>query len=297
MRLALLFAPLFLAPAAFAQITPVGGTVNAFAHVVIPGCDLTDGGVGSTEASTACSLSGYAAAADSTSTLTVHSFGGIVTGSAAGGATVPGLGTSGQSNANGSSSAVHTWQLGGDTHYTLQTEISGGGVVNFGSSLPPSGILSAGFYGLAVSASIAVVAFDSMGPETVNAVPESVMGRVTFAEFGSPTLIKGQVLAGGAAQPGLLIEALDGAVIVATAFTANDGAYLLPDLGPSVRLRISDPQGIFATQFSPPVAPPATFDADLGAAVPIPPPVVGFVLVALGLTGALSVRKRRPLLR
>ena len=83
----------------------------------------------------------------------------------------PGLGTSGQSNANGSSSVVHTWQLGGDTHYTLQTEISGGGVVNFGSSLPPSGILPAGFYGLAASAMIAVVALDSMGPETVNAVP------------------------------------------------------------------------------------------------------------------------------
>lgn len=292
MRFVLLLVSLLIAPAAFAQITPLGGSVNASVNVSAQGCSQGDGGVGSTQASAACSINGYAAAAGSTATVTVHSFGGVVSGSAEGGATVPGLGSSGQSNAVATGNVAHTWQLGANTHYTLMTETSGGGAVDFGSGLPPSGILSPGFYGLLVNTHISLVALDWMGPETVIAVPESAMGRVTFAEVGSPTLILGQVLAGGAAQPGLLVEALDGGVVVASALTANDGAYLLPDLGPSVMLRISDPQGVFATQFSPLLAPPMTFDADLGATVPIPPAAVGLLLLSLGLTGALSTRKR-----
>ncbi len=70
-------------------------------------------------------------------------------------------------------------------------------------------------------------------------------------------------MADGDGIAGLLIEALDAELVVAHTFTGDDGSYLLTDLGGSVTLRISDPEGRFLTQVSDSVTPPATFNANL----------------------------------
>lgn len=113
--------------------------------------------------------------------------------------------------------------MASDTLYSLSTTISGGASASFsdGSSppLPPSGTLRPDIYELCASASALAQAQDVNGVEIVTAGPREASAWITFAPVGSPTLIRGTVLAGGAGMAGLLVEARDGGIVIASALT------------------------------------------------------------------------------
>jgi hypothetical protein len=270
MRSLVLFALLLVAaPSATAQILFQGGSFQTSVAANTPGCsDDLGGGVGVSPATASCVTGGYAAVANGAAGFSTHPNGGEVTASGEATATSVGPPSQGQSSANSTNNAGANWKLSVPTHYSLVTDISGGAFVNFSGPgvafpPPPSGILTGVDYGLNASVAVSATARDSNGAETVTAVPQAGAIVVTFAEVNSPTLIMGTVLAGGSPMPSLLIEALEGPVVVATTRTGNDSSYLLDDLPASVTLRISDPTNVFASETSSLLFPPTTFDADL----------------------------------
>ena len=153
--------------------------------------------------------------------------------------------------------------------------------------LPPSGVATASdFYTLRADAFSNALAMDSNGAETVTDGPKSASAQVTFAEVGSSTLIRGTVTSGGVGQRAFLIEALQNGLVIAIATTGDDGTYLLAGLPGTVTIRVSDPEGDLATEFSAPLAPPSTFDAELGALVPALPTALVCVLATAVLLAA-----------
>lgn len=290
---------LFLVSAspAAAQVIEQGSSLLTTANAIMPGCTDTDGGAGATEATASCSAMGYSGASSAVTTASSSTSGGEI--SAFGEASAGSIGppATQSASANATSQATITWQMLSDTHYSMSLATSGGATAQLdagGGALPASGVATPGFYTLSANASAFAQALDADGVVTVTVGPRSASARVRFAAVGSPTLILGTVSAGGIGAPGLLVEALDGAAVVASTLTGDDGSYLLPDLPGPVAIRASDPAGEFATQVSSPQTPPATFDADLAPAVPALP---GAFPAALGLAllagAALRLRARR----
>lgn len=299
--LAILFPLLTLSPVAMAQIVFQGGSFQTSVSATIPGCTDNAGAVGVSPASAFCSAGGYSAVASGAAGFSTHAQGGEVTASADAAATSTGGPPLQQSNAISTNNAGANWTLSVPTHYSLVTETSGGAFVNFsgaGVPFPPpaSGVLTGSAYGLAISTNANAIANDSNGAEIVTAIPQTGTASVTFAEVDSPTLIMGTVLAGGVPMANLVVEALDGVVVVATTRTGNDSTYLLDGIGVSVTLRLSDPSGQFAEETSPLLTPPATYDADLEVNTKVPvlggPVLVGLALV-LALVGARVAAHRR----
>ncbi len=260
---------LFLCPAlTAAQVTELGDSLLASASATMPGCTDTDGGADATEAAAACStMVGYAAAGSARASFTSSTSGGTVDAFAQASAASIGPPATQTATGAGDGQAVVSWTMGSDTLYSLSTTISGGASASFSDGmsgpLPPSGTLPPDIYELRASASALAQAQDLNGAESVTAGPREASARVTFAPVGSPTLIRGTVLAGGVGTPGLLVEALDGGTVVASTLTGDDGSYLLDGISGPVRLRISDPEGGFASLLSDPLSPPATLNADL----------------------------------
>jgi hypothetical protein len=279
---------------ATAQAVELGTSIltTANASVLPGGCSVMDGGGGSTEATASCAAMGSTAAGSAQSSLSSSTSGGSATAFAQASATSSGGPSNLTATGQGGSSALVTWEMLSNTHYSLRTTTSGTGVARLEGPgpLPPSGILSPGFYTLRAQGTALAQAQDSNGAETVTAGPHTGTADVTFASVGSLTLILGTVTSGGSGAPGLLVEAIDGGAVVASTSTGDDGSYLLPDLPCSVVLRVSDPEGILATQFSGLLVPPATFDADLSAVVPA---LSAPFAVALGLGLALCARTMR----
>ncbi len=268
MRRAAWWIPLiFFQGIASAQVTELGESRLASATATTPGCSESDGGADATAAAASCDAQGYTAAASAQASFTTSTSGGTVSASAQGVATSTGSPANQTATGSGSGQAVVSWSMASDTHYSLSITVSGGGMASFSDGisgpLPSSGILAADDYELRAGADALAQAQDINGVETVMAGPADASARVHFAVVGSGTLILGIVLADGVGTPGLLVEALDGGSVVASTLTGDDGSYLLPDLLGVVTLRISDPAGGFATQISGPLAPPATFNADL----------------------------------
>jgi hypothetical protein len=291
---------LMLPSTATALISFTGGSFQTSVDVTMPGCQDDAGDVLVSPVSVVCSAGGYSGVASAATGFSGQFDGGEVTASGEAEATSAGPPGTTRSSALSINTASADWTLTAPTHYSLMIESQGGAFVNFsgtGVPFPPpaSGVLTGTDYGLAVSVNMSAVANDLGGPTTVVATPQSITAHLTLAEVGSPTLIMGTVLAGGAAMPGLLIEALDGLVVVATTRTASDGSYLLDGIGTSVTLRLSDPGGNFATESSPLLFPPATYNADLTAIASVPA-LGGALLVGLALTltllGSRSAARR-----
>lgn len=300
----ILFA-LLLAPAALAQITFDGGSFQTEVSAGTPGC-LDDGidGVGVSPGTASCTTGGYSAVASATAGFSSQANGGEVTAAGEAEAATTGGPPLESSTAISTSTAGAAWILGAPAHYSLVIESAGGAFTNFSGMgvpfpAPPSGIVTGTNYSLNVSVNMTAAANDLSGAEIVVATPQTVTASVTFAPVGSPTLIMGTVLAGGSAMPNLLIEALDGPVVVATTQTANDGSYLLDGLPASVNIRSSDPSGAFVTETSSLLFPPATYNTDLAPITTIPalrgPFLLGLALM-LALT-AVRVSSRRAIVR
>jgi hypothetical protein len=293
----LLLSILLIPASADAQVTPQGGSFQTTASANAPGCSDNDGGLGISPAAAACvDGQGYAASAGSSAGFAQDAQGGSATVSAEASATVIGSAAHQQSTGNASGIVGMSWLVGSDVHYSLSSDVSGGGFAQLSDNmgiLPPSGVLAAGnSYGFNAGASAFANAKDVNGAETVIATPSDATAVVTFAVVGSLTLVMGTATAGGGGMAGLLVEALDGSqVVVATTLTGDDGSYLLPSIGTTVTLRISDPGARFATAVSPPLSAPATFDTDL-APIPNVPALSGAweLVLVVALLAA-----RRPL--
>lgn len=290
---------LLSAPTA-AQVTPLGGSFTSTAGANTPGCSDSDGGAGVSLATASCSdAQGYTAAGSGAAGFTQDANGGQAEASASASASSIGALPPQQSNGSGTGSASMSWFVGSNTYYSLASVSAGSSLVNFSGSmgsLPPSGILATGTYGLAVSAGANATASDVGGAQVVNATPASALGTLTFAAVGSPTLVRGTVTAAGLGRSGLLVEVLGpdrGSEGVIRTLTGDDGSYLLPFLVGAVTLRVSDPDGGFAPVISPPLTPPTVFDVDLApAAVPLTAyPLL--LIVATALVGARLLRRRR----
>ena len=300
-----------LAGSAVAQVTPTGLAIvsetAADTRDSIGGsCSDMDGGPGFTSSTSSCSdAQGETAASSAQTTATSDARGGDFAVVAQAGATaVPapgpqqafGLATAG-------ASALENWTLSSDTFYvvSLSTASDPGGPTGSASATAtfsggggaPSGLLTAGVYALQATADASALARET-GPVT-SAASGSATARVTFAPAVSSTLVRGVVTAGGLPRAGLLVEALDGPVVLDSGLSGDDGSYLLPDVTSPATIRFSDPAGNFQTFESGVVTPPAVVNADLLALPTVPALPAALVLVlALALLavarGALGRR-------
>ena len=253
-----------------AQVLELGGSLLATATAETPGCSDSEGGANATEAVASCAAQGYTAAGSAGASLTSSTSGGSASAFAEAAASSTGSSSNFTASGLGNGAAVVSWSMGSDTHYSVSISAAGGASASFsdGTSgpLPPSGVLPADIYQLRADAFASAQAQDINGAESVTDGPKEAFARVTFAVVGSSTLIRGTVLAGVVGRPGLLVEALIGETVVASALTGDDGSFLLPDLPGTVTLRISDPGDSFLTEVSNPLTPPATFITDLESA-------------------------------
>lgn len=267
---ALCVAALIVAAAARGDVFLQGDSLQTSAIVSMPGCTLSDGGANVPAAMIDCASQGYSAAASAAYTASATNAGGAVSVFAESAAGSIGGGAGQAASGSGTAIASITWQMTSSTHYSLavtQDPTPGGATVVFqtstGAALPPSGIVAAGFYDLRGDAIAFSLAEDDGGVQTVSVGPLTAAGEVSFAPVGSSSLVRGTVTAGGSAAPGLLVEALVGASIVAATTTGLDGTYLLDGLPGPVEIRVSDPALVLATQQSGVLTPPAVYDVDL----------------------------------
>jgi len=249
-----------------------------------------------TEASAACAAMGYTAVAHAETSLVASTSGGSV--SVYGEASAHATGSPSQLNASGQATSIAniTWYVSSNVHYSLSTAVQGGASASFqdsGGPLPPSGVLTTGYYTLYSNGNAYALARDINGAETVSVGPRIASAEVTFASVGSLTLIRGTVLGCGVPVQGLLVEAISGGSVVASAVTGNDGTYLLPDLPGAVDVRISDPNGVYATEVFANQTPPIVFDADLGKQVPaLPAPFAVAAALLLAWLARAALRRR-----
>ncbi len=297
---------IWLAVSAVAQITPTGLVIvsetTADTRDSIGGsCSDMDGGPGVPSSTSSCSdAQGETAASSAQTVATSDARGGDFSVVAQAGATaVPapgpqqafGLATAG-------ANALENWTLSGDTFYVvaLSTTSDPGGPTGNASATAtfsggggaPSGLLTAGTYALQATADVSALARET-GPVT-SAASGSATARVTFAPALSSTLVRGVGTAGGLPMAGLLVEALDGPVVLDSGLSGDDGSYLLPDVTSPATIRFSDPGGIFQAFESGVVTPPAVVNADLLAlpTVPALPFALAVVLVLALLVVARS---------
>ncbi len=286
----------FLASPARAEVFLQGESILTVATAQTLGCTDSDGGGGATEATAACAAFGYTAAASAQTSSSASASGGSVSVLAEGGATSVGGNGNQNASGNGTSTAVITWQMTTDTHYSVSSlalptpgNATAGLEDAVGNPLATSGVVPAGFYVLLAHTMASALAQDVNGAESVSAGPFSASAHVTFAEVGSPTLVLGTITVAGVGRPGLVVDAFVGQTIVASAITAADGSYLLPNLPGTVTLEISDPTGVLAMQTSGPLTPPQTVNVDL------PPPSVPLLSATFAgvMAGVLAAAGRR----
>lgn len=288
-----------LASGASAQVVELGGNTVASASAAVPTCSDNDGGGGATEATASCAAMGYAAAASAESSRTSSTQGGAVFARAEAEASSVGGGATLSASATGDGAANSSWTLTTDHHYSAYIDVSGGATASFNDgmvNLPPSGVLVPDTYALQANATAVALAEDDDGAVTVTAGPREATAEVTFAEVGAADLIRGTLTAGGSPVAGLEVTARVGSTIVATAFTASDGSYLLPGLPGTVTIEVVDPDGGFLTLGSGSLAPPLVFDGDLVAAtVPVGGwPFALLLGAALGAVGLVALKATRP---
>jgi hypothetical protein len=159
-------------------------------------------------------------------------------------------------------------------------------LVNFSGGSASSGLLDPGPYSL--NAGVTAAAGGSENGFLTGAASAIATVYLAFAELDSPYLVHGVLTAGGIGRPGLLVEALDGANVIDSARTGDDGSYLLSAVTTAVTLRFSDPAGGFQTIETSLMTPPATFDVNLDPAVSVPaldPTLLGVLAFALAGAG------------
>ncbi len=312
MRFFVALLTLVLALPAFAQITALGLSFQAQSSANTTdsngqNCSDQSGGVGVSAATSSCSdLEGNTAAASAQANATSDARGAdfslVAQVAATAAPPAPGV-FSAQGNASASTTALENWSLAADTFYSFAggtaSDSEGASTANvfatFSGGVTPSGQLAAGVYSLQASAS--ANAFPIETGELTGAASASASTRITFAEASSSTLIKGIVQAGGLGQPGLLVEAFDGAALIDSALTGDDGSYLLPAVTTSVTVRISDPAGNFFEVESALLTPPTTFDTNLPAATAVPSlrwPFLAVLALAMAAVLVVLPRTRRP---
>jgi hypothetical protein len=291
--------PLHAGPAR-AEVFVQGNSILTVATAFTLGCNESHGGGGATDALALCAANGYTAGAAAHTESGASASGGSVSVFAEAGATSVGGSANRTASGNGTSTAVITWQMTTDTHYavssvSLPTPANASAVFEdtLGNPLATSGVLAPGFYVLRGTTMASAFAMDVNGAESVSAGPFSASADVTFADVGSPTLVLGTITVGGLGTAGLRVDALASQTVVASAITAADGTYLLPDLPGTITLRISDPTGVVPTKTSGALSPPQTFDLDL------PPPSVPALAApfAVALGAALLVAGRKACTR
>jgi hypothetical protein len=298
MRATRLWILLFILPdLAAAQVVEIGTSLLTSASASTPGgCSMMDGGAGFTEATASCAAMGYLGDGSAASSLFSSPAGGSVSVFAVAAATSTGSPSNLTASGQGDSHALVTWQLFSSYHYSLSTSLLDSATASLSGTsgaLPASGVLTPDFYTLRADGTAFALAQDQNGAETITQGPLAASASVTFAAVGSSTLIRGSVLACGVPVQGLLIEALSGESVVASTVTGDDGSYLLPGLPGAVTLRISDPNGVYATEISASLTPPLTFDADLPKHVPaLPAPFGGLAALMLASAAYWSLRRR-----
>lgn len=293
----------FSSTPALAEVFLQGESILTLATALTLGCNESDGGAAATEATAACAAFGYTAAASAQTSSLASTSGGSVSVAAEAGATSVGGNGNQSASGNGTSTVAITWQMTADTHYSVSslvtpTPLNATAELQdaMGNPLPASGVLSPGFYVLLGHTMASALARDVNGAESTSAGPFSASGDVTFADVGSTTLVLGRITVGGLGKAGLLVEAVVGQTVVASAITAADGTYLLPNLPGAITLQVTDPAGALPTQVSGTLTPPETFDLDLPARVPVLSAPLGLALaVALIVAGrsAAAGRARR----
>lgn len=310
MRLAIVLVLLILPIPVSAQVVLQGGSfqTSSSANTTASGgatCSDPQGGVNVPMAASSCAdADGNTAAGSAQAIVFVDTQGADFSLTTSGGGAVtvgaPGPLTA-QANGGGSANAVRNWFMTNDTLYSMAVatgaDFAGHAAaasvfVGFSGGSAASGLLSSGSY--ALNANVSATAGGIETGLLTGAASASADVRLTFAEAASPTLVRGTVLAEGVGLPGLLVEAFDGATLIDSALTGDDGSYLLPGVTTSVTLRVSDPEGAFATIESGLLAPPATFDTDLSQASAVPalaPAPLG--LAAFGMAGAGWLARRR----
>lgn len=294
---ALCFLLLAVPGVAAAQVLEIGTSLLTSANAQTPGgCNVMDGGGTFTEATAACSTMGYLAAAHAESSLATSTSGGEVSVFAEASATATGSPSDLTASGIANSVASITWYAASDQHYSVSTTLQGAtaSFEDTSGSLPASGVLTMGeYYTLNAHGFAFALAQDSNGAETVHAGPLAASAQVTFASVASSTLIRGSVLGCGVPVQGLLVEALSGGAVIASTITGDDGTYLLPDLPGTVDVRVSDPNGVYATEVFAGQTPPIVFDADLGKQIPaLPAPAVVAAALVLAWVARTALRRR-----
>jgi hypothetical protein len=289
----LLLVPFGLASTAAGQVTLSSSTFQTGSTANTPTCsDPGTGGPSISMGTASCGGPiGYTSASSASADFTATATGGLLAASTQAAAAAPGGSPVQSSLSTASATSSGSWSVMASVHYSVAATGDQNATIqgNGGVDLAPSGILPASeSLTVSLNPNVFAQARDN-GPLTA-ASASTGEAEVTFAPVAANDLIMGTILAGGSPMAGLLVEALVSGSPIAATQTASDGSYLLSGIGVPVTLRLSDPGGAFATEFSPLLTPPVTYNADL-APVPAVPGLtrVGLMVLLCGLVSLGSL--------